>query len=420
MKASKYIINADIGDKSIYYNLTNGTMLEADALEKVEIEKCLENPNDRMNEYWENLYNASFLLDDSYDEMKAIKLRHWKKCFEKDCFEVTIIPTLRCNEKCVYCYQRGIQYDVLDMDDADFNDILKYLKMVKSKNIRINWYGGEPLLCKDKILAFCKQLDKDSRHIYTYSISTNATMFDYDFYTTMVNYGLTIVDTTLVGEEKSFERLGRAHCGGYRRVKNNIVNIARIVPVVVSINLCSTNMEEIKELLDDFREYSDLPITFSFTRIVSYENNPSSEIELDIDTYMKKVIELSNYAISNGLHVCDMSCFENDGVYCGTYINNNFTIAPGNNIFECENSFLTKNAVGKIIDGKVISKSNTCHLCADPYEVLECQDCKILPYCNGGCIHMRKLGKNYCPAEKDYLIDFLKLYYKKNYENNIF
>ncbi len=420
MKTAKYIIKADIGTKSIYYNLTNGTMIEVDGSEKNEMEKCLKNPNDKENQLWKNLSESSFILDNYYDEIKAIKLRHWKKSFDSDSFEVTIIPTLRCNEKCSYCYQAGTPYDVLDMDDKDFDDIYRYLTSVPNKNILVNWYGGEPLLCKDKIIAFCKRLNNDSRHIYTHSISTNATIFDYDFYKSMVDCGLTVVDTTIVGKEKDFTKLNRSNGGGYKKVKDNIARIAEIVPVVVSINLCRTNIDGIEEVFNDFTEYSNLSINFSFTRIVSYDNNPCSEIELDIDTYIRKVIFLSNYAIDKGLHICDMSCFESDGIYCGAYSNNNITIAPEKYVFKCENSFLSHNAIGRIENGNLVCNHNThCHLCVDPYDVSKCRDCTILPYCNGGCIHMRNLGKNYCPAEKDYLVDFLKLYYRKNYEENV-
>ena len=71
----------------------------------------------------------------------------------------------------------------------------------------------------------------------------------------------------------------------------------------------------------------------------------------------------------------------------------------------------------RIVEGKFVWKDN----CADcekrrrlspPFAVEECKDCKILPYCNGGCNYLRKIGKSACPVEKDYLEEYLKLYYR--------
>ena len=415
MKKAKYILKTDVDEKTIYYNLSNGAMIVVDDEEKKDIEEGLNNPNDLGSRFWKDLHENLFIVDDDYDEIKAIKIRHWKKACSKDQFEVTIIPTLRCNEKCIYCYQRGNINSEIEMSDKNYCDVISFLKTIPNKNIRINWYGGEPTLCKEKILDFCQMLSSDTQHEYTYSISTNSTIYDYDFYKKMVEFGLEVVDTTIVGVENDFVKLGRYHSGGYKKVKENITKIASLVNVVVSINLCITNIKNVTSILDDFLEYSYLPIYFSFTRIVSYDNNPCKEIELDSEDYMKNVIACSNYSLDKGIKICDMSCFENDGVYCGNYVKENYLIAPGNYVFTCENEFAPQNAIGRIIDGKLeLRKGNDCRLCIDPYETEECRECAILPYCNGGCVHMRKIGNDFCPPEKNYLEDYLKLYYRKN------
>ena len=273
------------------------------------------------------------------------------------------------------------------------------------------------MLCKDKILKFCQRLNQDNTHTYTHSISSNATIFDPDFLKEMVKLGLKSFDTTIVGNDAIFSKLGRSHSGNYTNVKNHIIEIAKILRVIVCINLCSINTECITNILNDFSQYPGLPISFSFLNITSYDNNPCPDLELDRDTYMKNVIKFSNYALDHGLSICDMSCFDNDGIYCGAYVKNNFTITPGNYIFKCENSFCPENAIGRITEGKLeTNKSVRCDLCIDPYAIEKCLECKILPYCNGGCKHMRNLSRNFCPVESNYVEEYLKLYYRKNFE----
>ena len=416
MKSTKYCIKANIDDKTLYYNLVNGTMLEIPFADQNKVDRCLEDPDDKKNEFWEEMYNACFVMDNEYDELKEIKARHWKTVFNANRFEITLIPTLKCNTDCIYCYQKGVNVELLEMTSKDYDELYNYLTGLSMKYININWYGGEPLLCKDKILEFCERLSKDTKHLYSYSISTNSSIFDLDFYEKMSKFGLTNIDTTLVGRSREHLGLRRSKCYGYDDVVKNIVNASKYVNVVVSINLCKTNTDSIIDLLNDFVEYADLPIYFSFTRIVSYENNPCEEIELEVDDYLEKVIQFANYAIDNGLKICDMSCFQNDGVYCGAYVRNNYTIGPGSYVYDCEHILSPEKAIGKIKDGNlIINNERKCDICIDPYEIEKCCECEILPYCNGGCHHLRKSGKDFCPDEKNYISEFLKLYYKKYY-----
>lgn len=391
-------------------------MIEIPFEDRNKVERCLEEPNNKRNEFWEEMYNACFIMDDEFDELKEIKTRHWKTVFNANQFEITLIPTLRCNTDCVYCYQKAINMEMLDISSEDFDELYNYLTSVPMKNININWYGGEPLLCKDKILGFCERLGEDTKHVYTYSISTNSSIFDLDFYKKMSQLGLKNIDTTLVGRSREHLSLRRSKYYGYEEVVRNIVKAAEFVEVIVSINLCKINTDCIIELFNDFLEYADLPIYFSFTRIVSYENNPCEGIQLEVDTYLEKVIQLANYAIDNGLKICDMSCFQSDGVYCGAYVSNNYTIGPGNYVYDCEHIWSPEKAIGKIEDGDlIINSEKMCDACIDPYEIPKCIECEILPYCNGGCHHLRKSGKDFCPDEKNYIPEFLKLYYKKYY-----
>lgn len=232
----------------------------------------------------------------------------------------------------------------------------------------------------------------------------------------MRSYGLQVIDTTIVGDSGSQAVLRKSQIYSYTNVYNNIIKMAEYSTVVVSINLCKVNIGLTKQTLASYLGYRNLPIYFTFNRIVSYDNNPCTDIELDVDTYMLTIIDLMHWALDNGLKICDMSCFQNDGVYCSAYVGNNHTISAGLYVYQCEHHFTPENAIARIINGKLhcIEKA-PCKLCIDPYATTECVKCKLLPYCNGGCSHSRNIGKSYCPDEKDFLEEYLKIYYKKYY-----
>lgn len=61
----------------------------------------------------------------------------------------TIIPTTNCNARCFYCYESC--YDKETMTDETISGLSEYI----TENIKgpfvLDLYGGEPLLCVDKI-----------------------------------------------------------------------------------------------------------------------------------------------------------------------------------------------------------------------------------------------------------------------------
>lgn len=75
---------------------------------------------------------------------------------------LTILPTLECNFRCVYCYEAVKKNEIMDK-----NVQTKVVKMIERgvgilKNLHITWMGGEPLLCfgiidnlSQKILEIC-------------------------------------------------------------------------------------------------------------------------------------------------------------------------------------------------------------------------------------------------------------------------
>jgi len=90
--------------------------------------------------------------------------------------------------------------------------------------------------------------------------------------------------------------------------------MTRCTNVIVNLNLCRSNIENIKEIFESLSGYRHSSLSFSFRRIVHYDHRPCAEIELDVDTYMKQVIELANWALDHQFRISDMSCFQNFGV----------------------------------------------------------------------------------------------------------
>ncbi len=90
--------------------------------------------------------------------------------------------TNSCNLKCKYCYEKNKLNKVID-----FNIIERLLKKrinSKDTNTTIAFFGGEPLLEKQILydtVNLCKDLEKESKHRFFYSLTTNGTLIDDEF-----------------------------------------------------------------------------------------------------------------------------------------------------------------------------------------------------------------------------------------------
>lgn len=421
MKTSGYFISTRIDDFVLYYNLVNDTLLQLPVDRNEGCIECLKNPNNTRSIYWNKLYQDGFIVEDDYDELKEIRHRHWRTVNSADELNVTVISTLRCNSDCTYCYQRNLDLEYAEMTEEDFDGFYAFLLGAPQKNIHINWYGGEPLLVRDRILRFCAKADKDKKHTYSYSISTNASIYDDRFFRMMERYRLTNVTVSMVGTGEIHNGLRPSAEYGSDRVIRNIISMMRHTNVIVNLNLCKSNIGNIIEIFEELSGYRHSSLSFSFSRIVSYEHRPCAEIELDVDTYMQHVIRLANWALDHQFRVSDMSCFQNMGVYCGAYARNNYVVGPGLYLYQCDRSYDPKDTFAQIADGALRYQPNgigcgNTELCLDPYKVDECNACRLLPYCSGGCDYLRKIGKSACPPEKNYLEEYLKLYYRIFYE----
>ena len=68
-----------------------------------------------------------------------------------------ILPTLGCNARCVYCYEEGMQ--PVSMTRETVEATIRYIvETHASEPVRINWFGGEPLLRPDVIDRICEGL----------------------------------------------------------------------------------------------------------------------------------------------------------------------------------------------------------------------------------------------------------------------
>ena len=124
------------------------------------------------------LHEQELLAD--REEMEAL-LQRAKRMMD-ECLFVTIMPTEGCNFRCPYCYEshmpRSMRRETLDQIQAYLVD-----QAPRFRNLRLNWFGGEPTLCKDIMLETCALVQEvQAAHAFRYSggMTTNGYLLDVD------------------------------------------------------------------------------------------------------------------------------------------------------------------------------------------------------------------------------------------------
>ena len=92
-----------------------------------------------------------------------------------DVLLLTIMPTEGCNFRCPYCYE---DHTPISMNRKLLDQIQDYItrKAPNFQHVNTVWFGGEPTLCKDKILETNKMLQNLPEYMpdMTYNPSGNS------------------------------------------------------------------------------------------------------------------------------------------------------------------------------------------------------------------------------------------------------
>jgi uncharacterized protein len=125
---------------------------------------------------------------------------------------ITLHVANDCNLRCAYCYGNGGSYSeercLMDWqtakDSVDF--LVKYSNDIK--DISVVFFGGEPLLnfrTIRKTVAYCRELEKRLDKKFTYSITTNGTLFNKENVTFMKENKFSIL-VSLDGTKRVHDR----------------------------------------------------------------------------------------------------------------------------------------------------------------------------------------------------------------------
>ena len=123
LKFSRYNQKVELSGKLFLYNALTGGYASVDEEYRDNFDKCDFKKLDSMKELAElpnaiinQLMEGGFIIPKNFDEVNVIKSMHYRGRFGANkALTMTLIPTMNCNFRCPYCYEKDKKYPVKKM-----------------------------------------------------------------------------------------------------------------------------------------------------------------------------------------------------------------------------------------------------------------------------------------------------------------
>ena len=165
----------------------------------------------------------------------------------------TILPTLACNARCVYCYEEGMQQVTMTPETAE--QTVQYILRTKAEEaVKIGWFGGEPLLGEALIDRICRRL-QDEGVEYVSDMITNGSLLTEDIADKMAGlWKVRRVQISMDGAEQDY--IARKQYRTYHDTYRIVMHAVRLltehdIPVSVRCNVDEENIAGVPQFLAD-------------------------------------------------------------------------------------------------------------------------------------------------------------------------
>jgi len=333
---------------------------------------------------------------------------------------------MACNFACAYCYEDREQKEKMTKIHQEL--LLNYISGINSlEGLRIDWFGGEPLMNKNFIVDFSQavlSLSKKKGITYYSSMTTNGYYLTKDTFLSLLNCNIKAYQITIDGLENDHNKLRPLSNGQptYKKIIENLSTISEIdnedFSIVIRVNFNeNSDVDGFLNSITTTKFAKDKRFSFIFRAIQNNWNNVENLVSCTKqpsalqDLYDAKAKE-------KGLIKGDYMLYMDIGTYsCYASRENSLIIYPDMSIRKCTVALDDeRNKVGFINDkAKLVKNSNWNLWTLNKHSIhnkQECQTCSFNPQCLSSACPLKFIdtGEIICPHE---------VYNLENLSNNI-
>lgn len=353
----------------------------------------------------------------NFDERATLETMGRGACAAPHDVGLTICPTMGCNFDCPYCFEdhfagkmsAQVQDDVVALAE-------RMLATAATKNLRVTWFGGEPLLAPKVIESLSKRLialTEEKGGEYSADIITNGYLLTPEMVAMLDAAKVSEAQVTIDGMHEVHDATRHLAGGGptFDRIVSNLRE-----PIPFNINIRHNVHEDNRDQIDELRAFVQDLAKESGNDIIYYPAPVRGSSTAEKRGKMVGTL-CGNTDAEVGIMQDSKRFRDGRGHYCGAHSLWAVGIDERGNLQKCWEAVSSPDiSFGTAHDWNPGDPLNTASnpdnltkylntACPIPDD--ECRECVWLPTCVGGCPHKRLFETRQCVPYKNHVEQYV-------------
>lgn len=415
----------------LLYNSASNAFLKltgetADMVEKIRMDPESIDYVTMPNLYF-HLKNGGFLVDDTQDDdfYRILKMRRLTANYAGHTMMLTIAPTRDCNFACPYCFEENRTASLMSEETEE--KLISFIEKHKQiKKLALTWYGGEPLLCFDKIKSLQEKIEKLGKESSSFLV-TNGYLLTPEVIRQLGETKIKRMQITLDGRRETHDsrRYLKNKEGTFDAIVANIDNLMASDwdgKLQIRVNVDMSNKEEFAfvhrfirgRYPEEFEKRVDVYPGF----VHSEAANPDTSCYFDSGGKGQFLVDMYREYGINALPAFPHMVMGG----CTMTRRNAYVAGPDGELYKCwDDVGKPEFAIGTIhsfLDWNMPLVAEGM-VGASFLEDEKCQKCFFFPICDGGCPKMRLRNRrdggkrDTCSYFKAHIKTLLELHYER-------
>lgn len=433
-KVSKYNLSIESGGVYFLYNTATGACMRLEKsaynalhmfFNELESEGQISDEYAKVEKF---LAENGFIVSGESNEYRNAVLDFDARNNVSTDLKLVLVPSLRCNMNCYYCYETA--KNSKSYEEKDFAAIVNFVeeKLPVKGKLEITWFGGEPLLMKESIynlsewlIEICNKKDADFSAI----IVSNCYFLDTETAVRLKKYNVKSVQVTLDGDRERHDSIKRSidpvtltHHNTFDQIITNLKNAAEILDISLRINVNKLNVKNIVSLLETLKSeglHKKLKNLY-FAPVFDVSGIKSSKYNFDSKEFAEVEAILIQKAFTFGFRLNSPFTTRKKG--CHAIYKNGYVIDPSGEIKKCDHQIgMAQTSFSNIHDQHTIDTKNLDKW--EKYKITDfepCKSCRFFPMCYTGCANgVMKTNQQQCITLKFNWEKIMKFYIAQFY-----
>jgi His-Xaa-Ser system radical SAM maturase HxsB len=216
-----------------------------------------------------------------------------------------VIPTIRCNQSCVYCHSNAVNPLSIEktMDQKTADRVLDFIFQSPSPDIIIEFQGGESLMvfdCVKYVVSQAKKINEKIKKTLNFVIVTNLTLLKDDMIE-FISKNKIKITTSLDGPRKLHNK-NRQMFGGGDTYDHVIKNIEKLKKKGINVGMIMVttrySLSCWKEIIDEYIKHGQSDIRLGYIDYLGVARSTWNKIGYTIDEFLDFWKKSTDYIFS--------------------------------------------------------------------------------------------------------------------------